>query len=155
MNASRKSQRTFLTVTSLTVLAVTTVFLVYAAVLLTLTGTTVDVNQGGGSLQYTLDNASNDTWVGSLPSIINGTAWYARINITTTTASQQVTINWALQKDVSGWTTQSIPVNTTTTLAAGDNTIYATETGVFASNNNWGLLTTSGGSYRVQATVNG
>lgn len=154
MNASRKSQRTFLTVTSLTVLAVTTVFLVYAAVLLTLTGTTVTINEGGGSLQYNLDNASNATWASSLPSIINGTAWYARINITNA-ASQQVTINWALQKDLTGWTTISIPVNTTVTLAAGANTIYATDTGVFSGNYNWGSLTGSGGSYRVQATVNG
>jgi len=154
MNAIQKPQRAFLTVTLLTVLAVATVFMVYAAVLMTLFGTTVTVSETGGSMQYNLSNTSNSTWASSLSTINNGTAWYARINITGA-AQQAVTINWVLQKDVSGWTDQSIPVNTTITLAVGDNTIYATSTGVFSSNYNWGLLTTSGGSYRVKAVVNG
>jgi len=154
MNATRKSQRTFLTVTFLTVLAVTTVFLVYAAVLLTLTGTTVTVNEGGGSVQYNLSNTSNATWVSSLSPMVNGTYWYARINITNA-AAQAVTVNWTLQEYTTGWVDLSTPVNTTITLSAGDNTIYATTTGVFTSNYNWGGLTASGGSYRVKATVNG
>ena len=154
MNASRKSQRTFLTVTSLTVLAVTTVFLVYAAVLLTLTGTTVTVSEGGGLMQYTLDNASNDTWIGNLPSIINGTYWYARINITDAVA-QTVTIDWTLQVLSGTWTDTGTPTQTTITLATGENTVYATATGLFTGNRNWGLDTISGGNYRVKATVNG
>jgi hypothetical protein len=153
MNATRKSQNTFLTVTLLTVLAVTTVFVVYAAVLLTLTGTTVIVNTGGGSMQYNLNGASNATWVGSLADMINGTAWYARINITNA-AAQAVTIDWTLQKYTTSWGDVSTPVTTTIALTAGDNTVYATTNGVFTGNYNWGLLT-SGGSYRVKATVNG
>ena len=154
MNATRKSQRTFLTVTCITVVAVTTVFMVYAAVLLTLTGTIVTVNEGGGSMQYNLSNTSNATWGSNLSPMVNGTYWYARINITNA-AAQAVTINWALEQDVSGWTIISIPVNTTITLLAGDNTIYSTTNGNFTGNYNWGSLTTSGGSYRVKATVNG
>jgi len=154
MNAIQKPQRAFLTVTLLTVLAVATVFMVYAAVLMTLFGTTVTVSETGGSMQYNKNNTSNSTWASSLSTINNGTAWYARINITGA-AQQAVTINWVLQKDISGWTDQSIPVNTTITLAVGDNTIYATSTGVFSSNYNWGQLTTSGGSYRVKAVING
>ncbi|HKZ94378.1 MAG TPA: hypothetical protein VJ249_07350 [Candidatus Bathyarchaeia archaeon] len=154
MSATKKSQRTFLTVTLLTVMAVTTVFVVYAAVLLTLTGTTVTVIQEGGSVEYNLDNASNSSWVGSLPSINTGTEWYARINITNA-AAQDVTVNWTLEQNTGSWVPVSTPVNTTITLSAGDNTIYATATGVFTGNYNWGGLTTSDGSYRVKATVNG
>ena len=154
MNTSRKSQRTFLTVTSITVLAVTTVFLVYAAVLLTLTGNTVTITEGGGSLQYTLDGASNSSWASTLPSIINGTEWYARINITGASI-QDVTIDWTLQEYTTSWGDIGTPTQTTMTLLAGDNTVYVTATGVFTNNRNWGLDTTSGGTYRVKATVNG
>jgi hypothetical protein len=155
MNATGKNQRTFLTVTLLTVLAVTTVFAVYAAVLLTLTGTTVTVNEGGGSMQYNLDGSSNATWVTSLAAMINGTQWYARINITNA-AAQDVTIDWTLQAFSGGiWTNSGTPTQTTMTLASGDNTVYATTNGLFTSNRNWGLDTTAGGSYRVKATVNG
>lgn len=154
MNATQKPQRAFLTVTLLTVIAVSTVFMVYAAVLMTLFGTTVTVNEAGGSMQYNLSNTSNSTWASSLNTMINGTEWYARINITGA-VQQAVTINWVLQEDISGWTDLSIPVNTTITLAVGDNTVYATSTGVFSGNYNWGLQTTTTGSYRVKAVVNG
>jgi len=154
MNATRKSQRTFLTVTCITVVAVTTVFLVYAAVLLTLTGTTVTVNEGGGSVQYNLSNTSNATWVGPLSPMVNGTYWYARINITNA-AAQAVTIDWTLQNYTTSWVDVSTPVTTTIALTTGDNTIYATTNGLFTGNYNWGTLTTDGGSYRVKATVNG
>ena len=149
----KKTQRTFLAVTLVTVIAVTTVFMVYAAVLSTLFGSTVTVSETGGSMQYNLYGDNNSTWLASLPSINNGTEFYARINITGA-AAQDVTINWVLQKDVSGWTDQSTPVSTTMTLLAGSNTIYVTTDGLFTSNYNWGQLTSSGGSYRVKAVVN-
>jgi len=154
MNTTPKPQRAFLTVTLLTVIAVSTVFMVYAAVLMTLFGTTVTVNQTGGSMQYNLSNTSNSTWVSSLSSINNGTAWYARINVTGA-AQQAVTIDWVLQQYTVSWADVSTPVTTIITLAVGDNTVYATTTGVFSGNYNWGTLTTTGGSYRVKAVVNG
>lgn len=154
MNATQKPQRTFLAVTLLTVIAVTTVFLVYAAVLMTLTGTTVTVNETGGSMQYNLSNASNSTWASSLSAMNNGTAWYARINVTGA-ATQAVTINWVLQKNTGTWVDQSTPVTTTMTLSVGDNTVYATTAGTFSGNYNWGSLTTTVGSYRVKAVING
>ena len=154
MNATRKSQKSFLAVTCITVVALTTVFLVYAAVLLTLTGTTVTVNEGGGSVQYNLNNTSNSTWVGTLSPMVNGTYWYARINITNA-AAQAVTIDWTLQEGPGTWVDLSTPVTTTIALTTGDNTIYATTNGNFTGNYNWGTLTTIGGSYRVKATVNG
>jgi hypothetical protein len=149
----RKPQRVFLTVTLITVISVTTVFLVYAAVLMTLHGTTVVVNESTGSLvEYSLDGSS---WSTSLSAINNGTAWYARVYIDNA-ASQAVTVVWTLQKIVSSsWVDQSTPVTTSMTLSAGVNMVYATTGGSSSGNYNWGLLTTSGGSYRVSATVNG
>jgi hypothetical protein len=154
MNATQRPQRAFLTVTLLTVIAVSTVFMVYAAVLMTLLGTTVTVSETGGLMQYNRSNTSNSTWVSSLPTINNGSTWYARINITGS-AQQAVTINWVLQQNTGSWIDLSTPVTTSITLAVGDNTVYATSTGVFSGNYNWGLLTTTGGSYRVKAVVNG
>jgi hypothetical protein len=151
MNTTRKSQRPFLTVTCITVLAVTTVFLVYAAVLLTLTGEPVTVTEGGGLLEYSLDGSS---WGTTIPSIINGTEWYARVTITGASV-QEVTIDWQLQVSSGTWTDTGSPTQTTITLAAGSNTVYATADGLATGNRNWGLDTTSGGSYRVEATVNG
>jgi len=154
MSTRPKTQRAFLTVTVITVIAVTSVFLVYAAVLSTLYGSTVTVNQTGGSVEYNLSNTSNATWVSSLSAFNNGTNWYARMNITGA-AAQAVTINWVIEKNTGTWTQQAIPVNTTITLAAGSNTIYATTTGVFSGNYNWGLQTLVSGSYRIKTVVNG
>jgi len=151
MNTTQKSQRTFMTVTMITVVAVSTVFIVYAAVLLTLTGTTVTVTEGGGLVEYSLDGS---TWSTTLSPMINGTDWYARITITGASV-QDVIIDWTLQVDTPPWTDTGSPTQTTMTLAAGSNTIYATADGLATGNRNWGLDTTSGGSYRVEATVNG
>jgi hypothetical protein len=86
--------------------------------------------------------------------MVNGTYWYARINITNA-AAQAVTIDWTLQAGGGPWTDTGAPTQTTITLVAGTNTVYATATGVFTGNRNWGLDTTDGGQYRVKATVNG
>lgn len=152
MNTRPKSQRTFLTVTLVTVIAVSMVFMVYAAVLMTLYGTTVTVNETTGSIvEYSLDGSS---WASSLSAINNGTQWYSRANITGA-ASQSVTITWTLQKLSGTWQDQSSPVTTTMTLSAGNNIVYATASGSSSGNYNWGQLTTVGGSYRVKAVVNG
>jgi hypothetical protein len=154
MNADKKSQRTFMTVTMITVVALSTVFIVYAALLLTLTGTTVTVNQESGAVQYNLSGTSNATWADSLSAINTGTEWYARINITDA-AAQAVTISWVLQQNTGTWVDVNTPVTTTMTLTAGSNTIYATSNGLFTSNYDWGQLTTSAGSFRVEARING
>lgn len=152
MSTTQKPQRTFLAVTLLTVVAVTTVFLVYAAVLMTLYGSTVTINEtSGSSMQYSLDGS---TWSSSLSAINNGTAWYGRVNITNA-ASQAVTIQWTLQQNTGSWVDVDSPVTTTITLSTGTNIVYATASGASSGNYNWGSLTTSGGSYRVKAVVNG
>ncbi len=152
MSTKPKNQRTFIAVTLLTVMAITAVFVVYAAILATYTGTTVQVSEGSGSIQYSLDQSN---WLSSLPGINNGTAWYARISMTGA-AAQAVTIPWTLQKNVAGtWTDQTTPVTTSMTLAAGANLVYATIDGTATGNTNWGALTIIGGDYRIRTVVSG
>jgi hypothetical protein len=151
MSTQQKSQRTFMTVTLITVVAVSTVFIVYAAVLLTLFGSTVTVTEGGGQVEYSLDGS---TWSTTLDPMINGTYWYARVTITGASV-QDVTIDWQLQVGPSTWTDMGSPTQTTMTLAEGTNIVYATSNGLASGNRNWGIDTIDAGSYRVEVTVNG
>lgn len=154
MNTTRKPQRAFLAVTLMTVLALTAVFMVYAALLATFTGSTVTVTQPGGSIEYNKYGTSNATWQSTLDIVI-GTAWYARLNITNSGA-QAVTIKWILLKnDVYN----ANPRNSTITLATGSNTLYATDNGKCVgnatSNYDWGQLTTAEDIYKVKAEIYG
>jgi len=151
MSATQRPQRTFLGVTMITVIAITTVFLAYAAILATYTGGNVVVNQPGGDIQYNLSNTSNSTWTNTL-TVFNGTAWYARINITNSGA-QTVGLDWHL---IMNSADQGIKVTTSNyQLSGGTNTIYATTDGLFANNYNWGQDTGTGGTYNVRVVVNG
>jgi len=151
MNTPQRPQKAFLTVTMLTVLAVTTVFIAYAAILATYLGGNVIVTQPGGSIQYTQDNTSNSSWTGTL-SIVNGTTWYARINITDS-GSQTVDLYWRLIKDS---VDQGIKVTTSNyVLLTGTNTIYASTNGLFAGMYNWGQDTGTAATYQVKVEVDG
>jgi len=151
MNTPQKPQKAFMTVTMLTVLAVATVFIAYAAILATYLGSNVTVTQPGGSIQYTKINTSNSSWTSTL-SIVNGTTWYTRINITDS-GSQTVTLYWRLIKDS---VDQGIKVTTSNyALLAGTNTIYASTTGLFAGMYNFGQDTGTAGTYQVKVEVNG
>jgi hypothetical protein len=147
-------------VTLVTLLAVTTVFVVYAVILSTINGGSVSV-VGSGSMQMWYDEGNSTSaaaWEGTLSNIANGTAWYAKLNTTVAGYNGAVTITWTLQYDNSGtWTdvgggaTQSTSV--TLTGAAGQN-VYASATGVQSSNKNWGQYsTTVDETYRVKAVV--
>jgi len=155
MSASRKSQRTFTTVTCITVLAVTTVFIVYAVLLKSYQGGVVTIQAIGGSIQYSVSNSTSATWQGTLSQGANA-EWYARINILNS-PSQNVTVTWTLQKNVTGtWTTQSTPSAPTTTMRIEPTTayIYASTNGLIATNYNWGNYTQTEGQYRILADIN-
>ena len=62
-----------MTVTMITVIAVTTVFIVYAAILGTYPGGNVSVQGMGGEIYYQQQGVS--TWAATL-NIANGTSWY-------------------------------------------------------------------------------
>jgi len=154
MNVTQRPQRAFLTVTLITVLAVTMVFMVYAALLATYTGNVVQVQEpGGGSIEYNLESNNNSTWTTSFgTSISNGTSWWARLNITDP-APQTVTVQWILVKNsVEGVN----PLNSTVTLQSGvTNTIYVTLDGKYSGNYDWRSDTLTGGDYQVRAKIYG
>jgi len=158
MSEKRKPQRAFLTVTLMTVLAVTMVFMVYAALLASYTGSDVIISSMGGSVEYSLSNA--DPWTTSSISQGEGAQWYTRIYLTTP-PSQDVTANFVLQKQVgTDWTTTP-PTNVTSfttntiTLTTSTHEIYACSDGFTVANNlNWGPDTTTAGTYRIVAEIN-
>ena len=154
MSASRKSQRTFMTVTAITVIAIATVFIVYAAILGTYPGGNVSIQQMTATMYYQGDGSS--TWATTL-SIGNGTAWYARLNLTTSIPSQTVNVTWTLEwNNLGTWETVSgpTPSETQITLTGTPTAIYATADGTDSGNYNWGQHTTSQNEvYRVKAVV--
>jgi hypothetical protein len=103
-----------------------------------------------GSVTYSIDGS---TWT-STPSAFNvGGPLYARFELTSTSHSGSGTITWQLQKDTSVFTNVGSPVITTVTFTGSAQTIYASTDGTTTGNHNWGADISSGGSYRVIATV--
>ena len=154
MNSNKKSQRTFITVTMITVIAVTTVFIVYAAILGTYPGGDVSIQQMTGTIYYQGEGSS--TWATTL-SVGNGTAWYGRLNLTGSVPSQTVNVTWTLEWNNAGtWETVSgpTPAETQITLTGVATAIYATADGTASGNYNWGQhTTTTSETYRVKAVV--
>jgi hypothetical protein len=152
MNTTQKSQRTFMTVTMITVIAVTTVFIVYAAILGTYPGGNVSIQTMQGTMYYW--GTGSTTWATTL-SVGNGTAWYARLNVTNV-PSQTVNVTWTLEWDNSGtWDPVSTSApETQITLTGASTAIYATAAGTESGNYNWGTHTqTLDRVYRVKAVV--
>lgn len=151
MSATRKSQRTFMTVTAITVIAITTVFLVYAAILGTYRGGQVSINQMQATIYYQGEGATS--WSTSL-SVGNSTAWYARLNVTSSIPSQTVKVTWTLEFDNGTTVSGPTPPQTTITLTGSPTAIYVTAGGTESGNYNWGQHTTSADEiYRVKAVV--
>jgi len=154
MSANKKSQRTFMTVTMITVIAVTTVFIVYAAILGTYPGGEVSIQTMQGTIYYQGEGSS--TWATTL-SVGNGTDWYARLNVTTNVPSQTINVTWTLELNNAGaWETvggTSAP-ETQITLTGVATAIYATVDGTDSGNYNWSTHTlTLDQIYRVKAVV--
>jgi len=151
MSATRKSQRTFMTVTAITVIAITTVFLVYAAILGTYRGGQVSINQMQGTIYY--QGEGSTSW-GTTLSVGNGTAWYARLNVESNIPSQTVKVTWTLEFDNGTTVSGPTPPQTTITLTGSPAAIYVTSDGTESGNYNWGTHTTSVDEvYRVKAVV--
>jgi len=159
MSTSRKSQKTFLTVTMITVVAITTVFLVYAALLTSYTGSDVVISTMGGSIEYSLTKDPG-SWGTSSISQGEGAEWYSRIHLTTP-PTQTVTVKWTLQKQNGGsWT--DAPTNVTQftspqiSLTTSTYYVYAFQSGnnEITNNYNWGQGTTTAGTYRIVTEIN-
>jgi hypothetical protein len=148
---TRKSRRLLFVATTLTIISLASVLTAYAAVLGTFNGNAFTVNDvANGSVTYSIDGS---TWT-STPSAFNvGGPLYARFELTSTSHSGSGTITWQLQKDTSVFTNVGSPVITTVTFTGSAQTIYASTDGTTTGNHNWGADISSGGSYRVIATV--
>ena len=159
MNATYKPRKAFLAVTILTVLAVTTVFMVYAALLASYTGSDVTIQSMGGSIEYSLTKDPGSWGTGAI-SQSEGAEWYARVNLASP-PSQEATVKFILQKQVgTDWTTTP-PTNETNfttntiTLTPSTTLVYACSDGFTIANNyNWGQDTTTFGKYRIVAEIN-
>lgn len=158
MNTTPRPKRTFLAVTIMTVLAITTVFMVYAALLASYTGSDVIIQTMGGSIEYSLTKDPG-SWGTSGITQGEGAEWYARVNLASP-PSQDATVNFILQKQVGGvWTNPPTNVTnfTTNTITLTPSTylVYACSDGFTIANNyNWGQNTTSTGTYRIVAEIN-
>ena len=161
MGDAIKSQRAFVAVTLITVLAVTSVFVVYAVILSTINGGNVSVIGSGGQMWYNEANSTSAAdWTSTLGSIgSNGTncdPWYAKLNITSAGYSGVVTITWTLQYDAGTWTDVgggASQITGTSLSGSAGQTIYASADGTQGSNMNWGQYSTSVDEYRVQAVI--
>jgi len=153
MNARNKSQQAFIAVTMLTILAVTTVFMVYALLLASYTGGNVTIQKVGGSIQYCVNNNASETWTGTLSQGANA-SWYARISITNS-PSQNVTVTWTLHNVTSGLDVSTdFTTSNTITLSPSTTYIYASLDGLITGNHNWGEHTTTEATYRIDAEIN-
>jgi len=158
MSTIQKPQRAFLAVTLLTVIAITTVFMVYAALLATYTGQDVYIESMGGQVQYSLSNTVGDFSYATLNQS-EGAEWYARVYLATP-PTQDVKVVWTLEKQSTpgSWTS---PINAsaftspTISLTPSDSYIYAFSGGSndIANNYNWGQVTTTAGTYRIIAAI--
>jgi len=142
-----------MTVTAITVIAITTVFLVYAAILGTYPGGDVTIQQMQGTIYY--QGQGSSTW-GTTLSVGNGTSWYARLNLTSNIPSQTVNVTWTLEwLNGSNWQLVSTTApETQITLTGAAIAIYVTATGTSGGNYDWGTYTqTVDRTYHVKAVV--
>jgi hypothetical protein len=152
VSAKQKSQRGFVAVTLITLLAITLIIVVYAAILGTFTGGNVQVVAVKGTVYYSLDNSTNSAdWSKTLTDVpING-SWYALFNVTGTGGySGSVDIRWDLRTN-STVIIQTVP--TSVYLTGNAQLIYASSYGLQQANYNWGQNTLVANTYYIVVTV--
>jgi len=155
MNNGKKSRKVLFIATALTIVALVSILGTYAAVLLgTFNGGTVTIGgvNSSSTVTYSTTNNATATWTTTLQQN-TGSAWYARLEVIGGYTGS-VTVTWQLQQNSgSGWTNQGSALTTNVVLTGSAQDIYASSDGTVTNNQNWGTLSTGGGSYRVTATV--
>lgn len=151
MNNTKRSQKLLFITTALTILALSIVIVTASVLLGTINGGIVTV--GGvtsGTIAYSNDNSPGGTWSASLQP--NG-SWFAKLSVST--YHGPVIITWQLQSyatgswvDVTGKT-----ASTSVTLTGTAQDVYASNNGDNTGNHDWSEDTSTGGSFRVTATV--
>lgn len=155
MSAKQKSQRGFVAVTLITLLAIAMVIVVYATLLGTFTGGEVVYGENlTGQVLYSLGNltaASN--WTNTI-SVTSGSAWYACLNITSTNGYVGgINATFQLQFYQNSTNVGSTTVATITLNGTVGERIYVSSNGVITNNRDWQSDCTAGYSYKVKATV--
>lgn len=142
------SQKAFVAVTVLTLLAVSSVLVIYATLLGTFQGSTVEVVSVQGTVYYSLDNSTG--WATTLSNLPISDPWYARFNVTSTDGySGGSTVTWKLYNSSSLVHT----VATSWSLSGSEEAIYASSNGAQGTNYDWGQNTTVAESYYIEVTV--
>lgn len=157
MDEKHKSQKGFVAVTVITVLAIALVLMVYATFLGTFTGGEVVYDEG--LTAEVLYATNNQTGAGNWSATLNVTSagpWYALLNITSTNGYiGEVNVTFQLQRKVgSNWNDEGTPTYAVLNLngTAGER-VYVSSDGTITTNRNWQGDCASGNSYRVKATV--
>ena len=158
MSAKQKSQRGFVAVTLITVLALALVIVVYASLLGTFPGGEVTVVTVNGDLKYCITNSTTPgDWALTLSNIANGTSWYVMFNKTSGGYTGLVNITWQLQNNTGSWVEVSGAVVNTNNFnlnGAVGQEIYASTDGLQTGNYDWGTIeTTEAGTYRIEMTM--
>ena len=153
MSAKHKSQRGFVAVTLITLLALALVVVVYATLLGTFTGGDVGVVTLNGALKYNQDNGT--TWSTTLSGVANGSLWYVMFNTSSSGYAGSVNITWQLQwsngTDVSGAVQYTNGFSLT---GSAGQEIYCSTDGAKSANYDWGTThTTAAGTYRIEMTA--
>jgi len=155
LNNPKKSKKLLLGATVLTIVALSSVLLVYAAVtIMTFTGGNVTVvGVTSGTIEYATTKTGSPTWSTTLsPS----GSWYAELVLGSSSSYQgPVTITWQLQSYATGsWANVGSYVTTTgVSLTGGAQTIYAATDGTLANAQDWSQIATTGGTYQLTAVV--
>jgi len=155
----RKSQKGFVAVTLITLLAIAAVLIVYAAIIGIRYGGEVTVGGVTGTIRY--NTATSGTWSNTLSVTPAGSSWYAVWNTTGGEYVGPVTISWQLWKkgSLSNWsdaTTVGPAQPTSIVLTSAPQNIYVTSDGSdYSANFNWGQTGygNTAASYRVVATI--
>jgi hypothetical protein len=149
VSAKQKSQKGFVAVTLITVLAIALVIVVYATILGTFTGGNVTVVAVQGTVYYSSNNTNG--WATGISDHPITAPWYARFNVTSTNGySGPVKVIWNLYNSTSAILHN---LNTTTSLTGSTQTIYASSDGSQGSNYNWGLNTAVADTYHLVVIV--
>lgn len=159
MSARQKSQKGFVAVTLITLLALALVIIVYATLLGTFPGGQVQVVTVNGDLKYSTTNSTTPSnWTLTLNNIANGTSWYVMFNTTSGGYIGYVNITWQLQNYTGGlWqNVAGAVVNTDNFYLNGSvgQEIYASTDGTQTENYDWGTnKTKQAGNYRIEMTM--
>jgi hypothetical protein len=156
MNERLRSQKGFVAITLITVLAIAFVIIAYAALLNTFTGGQVVVGTVAGNVWYSTNNAAAGPWTSTLTVGSNSSSWYSMVNFTSGYTGQ-VKITWQLEKMDTDWANVSGAKVTTTVTLTGSvgQPVYASGDGSITTNRNWSQIpgATVNGEYRIEAYI--